>query len=91
LFPSEDFPSMATNTLHMRTPATEISVVSTVDEHGLPVDVAVVGSPDEVRSALAARGAAWVRFATPEGHRIYLHPRQSAEVVSAGLISRSAA
>ncbi len=75
---------MLTKTTLMSTPTTEMSVVSTVDEHGEPVDVVVLGSPSRVRSELAGRG--WARFDTPDGARIYLHPRQPAHVSPAGLL-----
>jgi hypothetical protein len=57
-------------------PASPVSIVSTVDEHGRPVDVAVIGSPEEVRSELAASARRWTRFDTPTGERVYLHPRE---------------
>jgi hypothetical protein len=58
----------------------KISVVSTVDEHGDHLDVTVLGTPSEVRQALEDREGRWTRFETPQGGRVYLHPRFAARV-----------
>lgn len=82
---------MTAKTRFMSMTPTEISVVSTIDEHGEPVDVTVMGSPAAVRQALEdTRAGGWARFFTPEGVRIYLHPRFAARVDSAGRFSRAA-
>lgn len=69
---------MSSNTWHVMSASTEISVVSTVDEHGQPVEVAVLGDPATVQHELEQRGDRWVRFGTPSGGRVYLHPRVTA-------------
>ncbi len=75
---------MTAKTRSMGMTTTEMSVVSTIDEHGEPFDVTVLGSPATVRQALEeTRSGRWARFATPDGGRVYLYPRFAARIDSA--------
>ena len=61
----------------------QISIVSTVDAFGQPLEVEVMGSPESIRSELTAGVRAWARFGTPGGRRVYLHRRDVHAVSSA--------
>src|SRR4051794_19967676 len=85
---SEESSTMATKRGFMSTSTSQVSIVSTVDEHGRPLDIAVLGSPDAVRRELATCGRARARFDTPAGGRVYLQPRGTALVNDAAGLPR---